>query len=276
MNPHPTMLRYLRVCIFLLTLGILLPIMGCQKIFEHSPYSAELAAGYEGIKTEDNIARIKNSRRDEIKSFKIALISDTHYNLDDLASAVDAINQRTDIDFTILAGDMSDQGLEKEYMLLYDQLVKLNTPILTVIGNHDYLANAAIIYKKMFGDYNYSFTYKNYNFIFFDSNFWEKNGTPDFLWLESQLSIMEAPNSIIISHIAPFGDQFDQKSAEKYTSLTSKYRVPLSIHGHLHSYLFTKHYNDGTKYLLVPSIDKRELCIVSFDDGSIKVTREKF
>ena len=112
----------------------------CKKVFEYTPYSAQLANGYDEITTEKNIQKISGAEK-QTGSFKIAILADSHYFIDELAEAVNTINSRNDIAFTIVAGDMSDQGLEKEYMQLYDQLKRLKTPLFTVIGNHDYLAN---------------------------------------------------------------------------------------------------------------------------------------
>ena len=181
----------------------------CKKVFEYTPYSAQLANGYDEITTEKNIQKISGAEK-QTGSFKIAILADSHYFIDELAEAVNTINSRNDIAFTIVAGDMSDQGLEKEYMQLYDQLKRLKTPLFTVIGNHDYLANAEVIYAKIFGPYNYSFRYNRYNFIFFDAVFWEKNGQPDYNWLDNELAMSSGTPTIIVSHIPPFGDQLMQ------------------------------------------------------------------
>lgn len=260
--------------VYFLTLGVIT--IGCQKVFEYTPYSSQLADGYDELTTQKNLEKLDAHNENEAKPFTIALLSDTHDHYTELKMAVDAINSRSDIAFTIIAGDMSDQGMEKEYMLLYDQLKRLKQPLLTVIGNHEYLANAATIYQKMFGPVNYSFTYSSYKFIYFDSNFWEKNGCPDFDWLNAELTATDGATPILISHIPPFGDQYDTTSTRIHRSLTSRGQVPLSIHGHIHRYSYNDYFGDGTNYLVVPSLEKRELCLVTFDAGKITVRRERF
>ena len=82
--------------------------------------------------------------------------------------------------------------------------------------------------------------------------------------------------TIIVSHIPPFGDQFDAASTNMHRSTTAKYNVPLSIHGHVHEYAYSRYYNDETRYLVAPSIDKRQLIIVSFEGDDFQVIKEPF
>ena len=250
---------------------------GCQKAFEYSPYSSDLPSGYDQMTTEKNRSKLLASEKTEGSSFKVAVLADTHYFLEDLRKAVRHINDRTDIDFTIIAGDLCDQGLNKEFLFLYDELVKLETPVFTVIGNHDYLANAELIYAKMFGSYNYVLDYRGFRFIFFDAVFWEKNGTPDFKWLEEQLLLIpESHTPVLVSHIPPFGDQYDHQSEETHLDIVRKHRLPLSIHGHVHEYSYTQKYEDGTNYLVAPSAEKGVLCILSFENGDYQLSVENY
>ena len=128
----------------------------------------------------------------------------------------------------------------------------------------------------MFGPNNYTVSYGGYNFIFFDSNFWEKNGRPDFPWLKNALETAGEGPSVLISHIPPFGDQYDPKSTAEHLEIVQAHNVPLSIHGHVHHFSHQEHYEDGTEYVVVPSIEKRKLCIISFQEGTFTVTMENY
>lgn len=270
------MCRIIYSIVILSVIFLTTPLTGCKKVFQYNPYSAQLAKGYDGIRTDINLSKLRSNTQKQSGSLKIALLADTHYHLGDLRAAIDAVNRRDDIHFTVIAGDLSDQGLEKEYLLLYDELKRLETPLFTVIGNHDYLANASIIYQKMFGPYNYSFSYAGKKFIFFDSNIWEKNGEPDLVWLRQELEQTQGNTPILISHIAPYSDQYSPELEQQHLELVRQYGLELSIHGHDHHYRMEEVYGDGTMYLQIPSIEKRTLCILSFEEGVMNVQLENF
>jgi Icc-related predicted phosphoesterase len=239
----------------------------CKKTFEYSPYSADIADTYKGNTTQINIDRIKKLSVDESGKFKIALLSDTHNYHDQLVAAIKHINNDEEIKFVVICGDLSDQGLQKEYTILYDMLKKLNKPVLTVIGNHDYLANAETIYADMFGEKNYTVDFGHYTFLFFDNVFWEKNGTPDFTWLNSQASIAKEKGNtpILISHIPPFGDQYDEQNRKMHEKVVSDNKIPLSIHGHTHAYAYGNVVPESDyKYLVVPAIGDKIYYTVTF------------
>lgn len=231
----------------------------CKKMFDYSPYEAIIPqkSEYHGVtgKNLDLITRIDTT---DLSTYKIALLSDNHYYYKELEDAVDAINNRKDILFTVVTGDITDQGLEREFILFHDQMAKLNKPYVTVIGNHDYLSSGYAVYKQMYGDYNYSFVFNGRRFVMFDDTFWESAKSPDFNWLQSTLNNNTIPNPIVFSHIPPYGDQFDDESEKNFVSILKKGRVKLSVHGHLHFSFFDRQdYNDGVEYLTVRFPDKR-------------------
>jgi Icc protein len=187
----------------------------CDDLFEFSPYTANVSSGDRNT-TAKNLQRISNIQL-TTNSFSFAFIADNHYYYDNLRSVVNDINGRDDISFVIFGGDIADQALLKEYELFYDIMKKLNKPYLTVIGNHDYNSNGEVVYKQMFGDYNYSFEFKNNKFVLFDNVVWESNRTPDFDWLTAQLTDNDLYNQVfVISHIPPFGDQTTGEISDKH------------------------------------------------------------
>jgi predicted phosphodiesterase len=243
----------------LLFIGLLLLTLlpGCQRLFEHSPYDGNLPAGYTGLTTAKNLQRLQETEA-ESNSFKVAFISDTHYNHSELADAIGRINADDSIAFVVFCGDYSDQGLINEYQIFYNELKALRKPFLTAIGNHEYLANAASIYAEMFGPVNYSFDYGKYHFVFFDDVFWEKGAKPDFDWIDKNLSGKGERQAVVVAHIPPNGDQYDAESRDRYIALMNKHRVQLSIHGHVHSYTIDT--TADTRYITVPDVGKRQLC----------------
>ncbi|MGJ8761192.1 MAG: metallophosphoesterase family protein [Polaribacter sp.] len=256
-------MKYIRILI----LGLTLVFTSCKHPFEFSVYEANVKTEQQNT-TDKNLKLLENIIVDS-KEFKFAFLSDVHFFYDQLSTVIDDINKRDDIKFVIFGGDIADQALLREYEIFHDIMSKLKKPYLTVIGNHDYNINGGIIYKKMFGDYNYSFEFNNNKFVLFDDVVWESEKELDFDWLTSELEDNTSFNQVfVIAHIPPYGDQFDDELREKYRSTMSKYNVPLSIHGHTHSYF----YEEGdVSYLTAPAVKEKAYNIVSVKDKGFSV-----
>ena len=256
-------MKYLRI----LLLSLIFVFSTCDHPFEFSVYEAN-------VKTSQINTTVKNLKLlEEIqvnsKEFKFAFISDVHFFYDQLTDVVNDINKRDDIKLVIFGGDIADQALLREYEIFHDIMSNLKKPYLTVIGNHDYNNNGEIIYKKMFGDYNYSFEFNNNKFVLFDDVVWESDKELDFDWLTSELKDNTNFNQVfVIAHIPYYGDQFDDELAEKYKSIMVENNVPLSIHGHTHSF----NYEEGdVSYLTAPAVKEKVYNIVSVKDKGFSV-----
>lgn len=265
-------LRYFSLSVFFI--GLLFGSQSCTKLFEYSPYSANV----DNEQLNTNAIQLQGIAN-QFKSpshFSFAVIADVHYHYTSLTSIVKEINNDDEIDFVIIAGDISDQALLTEYELFYSIMKDLNKPYLTLIGNHDYNANGEKIYAQMFGETNYDFVFQNSHFIMFDDVFWESNRKPDFNWLETKLQNNEEyEHQFVIAHIPPFGDQFDEMSEVRYVEIMADNQVSLSIHGHTHSYLSRDYYKDGVPYIVVPWLKDAEYAKISVMSGSIVQTIKK-
>ena len=251
-------------------IGITIIFMACDKIFEFSPYESGVNTAFENT-TNKNLQLIKDIRLNS-DTFSFAFVTDNHYHYDNLRTVIDDINKKDDILFVLFGGDITEQGLLKEYKFFYNTVKNLNKPYLTVIGNHDYLSNGEVIYEQMFGEYNYSFEFNHNKFVIFDDVVWESNKNPDFNWLSMQLSDNELFKQVfVISHIPPFTDQFNSDMEQEYRLLMQENNVQLSIHGHVHSYSFGKVYNDSVNYLTVPWLKKPTYCIINVFDKAFDI-----
>lgn len=272
MKTQQNILRYFTLVFF--AFALLFGSQSCSKLFEYSPYSANV----ENDQLNTNAIQLQGIAN-QFKSpsqFSFAVIADVHYHYTSLASIVKQINNDDEIDFVIVAGDISDQALLTEYELFYSIMKDLKKPYLTLIGNHDYNANGEKIYNQMFGETNYDFSFQNSHFIMFDDVFWESNRTPDFDWLASKLQEKnQYEHQFVIAHIPPFGDQFDEESEARYAKLMADNQVSLSIHGHTHSYLSENYYNDGIPYLVVPWPKDKQYAKVSVNEETIIYKIEK-
>jgi Icc protein len=225
----------------------------CDNLFEYSVYQANVKTVQKNT-TAKNLKLLENIKL-ESQDFKFAFITDVHYFYNNLRTVVNDINRRDDISFVIFGGDIADQALLKEYEIFYEIMQNLNKPYFTVIGNHDYNSNGSIIYKEMFGDYNYSFEFNNNKFVLFDDIILESNKDPDFEWLSSTLSDNKAfDQAFVFAHIPTVvSEDLSAEMRETYRSIMTENNVSLSVHGHTHSYFYEAGKVD---YLIVPALKK--------------------
>ncbi len=251
---------FLKCKILIITLFFI----ACDNFFEYSVYESNITSENKNTTTK-NLHLLK-SIDVTAANFKFAFVTDNHYFYKNLRTVIDDINKREDILFVIFGGDIADQALLKEFEIFHSVMKNLKKPYLTVIGNHDYHSNGAAIYKKMFGDYNYSFEFNGNKFILFDDVVWESNKTPDFDWLTKELANNELYKQVfVIAHIPPYGDQFDIDIEQTYRLLMEKNKVALSIHGHTHSYFYEE---NRVSYLTIPSLKEPTYCIINVESNS--------
>lgn len=223
--------------------------------------------------TQKNLEKISKIKLDDPYRFSFAIVSDSHTDYDDFRDIIKDINQKAEALFLIHAGDFTYLGWSTEFQSANSILKELTIPYLTVIGNHEWLSNGRQFYKQMFGDFDYSFVFNDYKFIFLDANSQANLGEPPNLdWLEDQLSGPDRYNLVfVIAHQPPFDPTWSDETENRYRQLMAENKVSLSIHGHLHYYWYGERYNDGVKYLVVDNAGDRDYCIVSVDSAAFDV-----
>lgn len=259
-------------------LFLVLTLCGCEPV-EYSPYEVPRHTGSSTL-TQENVARITARDKAAVgEDFSFAIISDTHSSYDELNLSMAAINRDTTLRFLIVAGDITQFGLEKEYFWFLDILSHLKIPYVCLIGNHDALANGSIIYQRRLGSLNYSFAFRGIKFVCINDNIWEfPFAVPDFSWLEGELASATAGQKLyVVSHIPPSGDQFDEPNKRRYVELMARYHVALSIHGHTHNYSYQANpYGDGVPYLISDNIEKRDYLKVTVTPKGPEISRHFF
>lgn len=247
----------------------LIPLDGCDYI-EFSPFDADVKnVNYNNISVQalESIDTIPDTLR-------FALISDTHFYYDDLHGAIKRINTYNNLQFVICCGDITNFGMEWEFSKYLNMIKGINVPVITVIGNHDYLSNGALIYKRLFGASNMTFCFGNYRFIMFDDVVWERgNKPPNFSWLETALEDVSRTN-ILVAHIAPWDKQLIGDNYETYKELVNRDNTSLCLFGHEHFYNDTTF--NGIHALVAASIKEREYYIVGLTGDTSLVERVKY
>jgi Icc protein len=241
-------------------------------LFEYSLYM--IPEDTEGSLVPRQLERISAGDRGS-GAFTFAVFADPHLQYDELRGAVQRANKDSSLRFVIVAGDATQYGLEREYAWFLKIMSRLSVPYVTVIGNHDALANGARIYRDLLGPLNYSFRYDDVKFVLFNDIVWQfPPPVPDTAWLDSQLAPFPGVSRVIaVSHIPPFGEQFDSAGEKALASLLARRHVSLSIYGHTHHYTYRQYYGDGVPYLVADDIGKRNYLRITVADTGFVVER---
>lgn len=215
-------------------------------------------------------------------TLRIAVSGDTQRSYQEAKDFVDHINSRNDIDFVFLDGDISDFGLLLEFKGIFDIYDRLRVPFISVIGNHDLVANGRLIYERMFGPLNFTFNYAGIKFVCHDTNGreYDFNGqTPNINWLKENLKLEPGISHIVaIAHVPPTDADFDPKLVASYESLFNQTPGLLAgIYAHQHSKL-SIYYKDGTgvPFYITNAIVKRAYSIFEIKNGQVNAQEVNF
>jgi len=220
-----------------------------------------------------NIARLHSGEFADDDTVTILFTGDCQRFYNKVEELVETANANNNIDFLLLAGDISDFSLLREFEWIYEWFEKLQTPYICVIGNHDLTANGSEIYSNMWGPKNFSFIYKGYKFVCHDNNSREYNfsgNIPDIPWLAGQLNDTKASWYVAASHIPPWDQDFDGKLKEPYLNLFgSTPGFLLSLHGHLVDSRSMYYNNDSVLYMNSSGVQRGEAIIIKLFKGSL-------
>lgn len=252
---------------FLLGLFATASVQGCSEYFQASPYTTRVNENSLNSKNLANIIRLPKKEK-----YKIALIADTHTFYDNFNKAKKIINARSDFDFCIHAGDLTDSGLSWEFEQTNDIAQKINLPKLCVVGNHDTLTNGKKTYKKMYGDYDFYFTHNNTNFVFLNNNNWEFDyHAPSLDFLRYALKSFDSSKpTMIVCHCPPLQkERFSDTQRSEFLQACKTYKVDMVLNGHDHGHGSFK--KDNTVFLTCGSVQNRVFCEIDVDTKAKKV-----
>lgn len=249
---------------------IVFTLAGCDLI-EYSPFNANVEDSNINEKNIERLNHLKSTK----DTIKFALISDSHSFCKDLEDVISDINQISDLDFVICGGDITDSGLAWEFKQYQKFIGRLQYPIFTVIGNHDYLSNGSAIYRQMFGPTNFSFNYMQYKFILFDNIVWENNNRiPDFAWLREQVSSGDIPYSILISHIPADSEEMKAYYSPEFENIIASNNIMLCLNGHNHK--FEQKQISDKPSITCGSVSHRMYNIINLYDGKYSVKQVSY
>ncbi|RKD19599.1 hypothetical protein BCY91_13470 [Pelobium manganitolerans] len=213
-----------------------------------------------------------NSNNDTVR---FILTGDTQRSYDQARDLIRIANRDyPELDFVLLNGDISDFGLRQEMEWVTKIYEDLRVPYITVIGNHDLVANSLNAYRHMFGELNFSFVYKNVKFICQDDNGREYhfNGeVPDLDWLAKELQTDNSVSAIVnIAHIPPSSGDFDRNLQQPYENLlNSNPKVVASLHSHENRQNVEYPTPNGVPFITSNAVTNREFLYVEIAKGKM-------
>lgn len=198
------------------------------------------------------------------KPFTVAIMGDPQAVPEAFNNTVSVVNQRKDVDFSLIAGDITDRGMRREYVFVDNVIKRALKPVLTVVGNHDGLNNGDALYKQMFGPLDYSFVYNGITFVMWNNNAYE--WSVNLGWLEQ--TILNAPSKVVVvSHQAPYSLAMTPTEEATWKRIRKSPKMIASIHGHSHAYNFFK--EDGLPVYTVDRVEQSHFGLVKFDGNKV-------
>ncbi|MFV0378246.1 MAG: metallophosphoesterase family protein [Mangrovibacterium sp.] len=259
-------------------LPVLLLLLSSCEMFEYNPYDTQYF-DETGV-NKKNIARIETAS-DSDDTLRFAFMGDTQRHYDETEDFVSHINKRSDIDFVIHGGDISDFGLSKEYKWMYDFLKKLKMPFVTLIGNHDVVGHGKDVFMQVFGEFNFSFVSHKVRFICLNTNALEfdySTPVPDFDFMLQYLTdTVGVEQTIVVMHAPPFDDQFNNNAGQMFNYIVSGYKnIRFCLHAHQHSFKINDFFNNGILYYGCDDISGRNYMVFTVTPDSYSYTIEYF
>jgi 3',5'-cyclic AMP phosphodiesterase CpdA len=239
---------------------------GCGWL-EFSPNQTYVPATERHLTTQ-NLARLASRSKAATDTLRFVFVGDCQRFYDEADDFVASVNQQRDLDFVVIAGDISDFGLVREMRWINRRLQKLKVPYLTVIGNHDEVGNGRAVYESVFGPLNYSFLYGGTRFICLDTNGRESSFAgkiPNLSWLGQQLAdTAGSRRSIVLCHVPPTDNDFDPALVTPYVrAMRSSSQLVFHLAGHIHRFTDGEPFQDGVRYLTAYNFKKRRYNILS-------------
>ncbi len=264
-----------RVLLVFMVLGV----SSCDY-FEYHPYDIPSSGtGYHHI-NDKNIAVIEamDQSRDTIR---FAFMGDTQRYYDETVDFVKHLNRRTDVDFVIHGGDISDFGMTKEFQWVHDIMKKLTVPYVAMVGNHDLLGHGKDVFDDIYGDFNFAFIFRGTRFIFLNTNALEfdyATPVPDFDYMFQFLEDKpEVEQTIVAMHAQPFSEQFNNNVKFMFNKVIESYKNTLfCIHAHAHKLMENDFFNNGIIYYGCDAMVGRSYLLFTVTRGSYEYEVIKF
>lgn len=203
------------------------------------------------------------------KLYSFGALSDVHIvyttAASDFQKALTYLNDNIDVEFTCIAGDLTDNGTA-EQLAQYKTIVEaysLDTPVYAIAGNHESYSTQPTLLEQYTGKpLYYSFTHGEDVFLMLGCYSWSNDGvfTQSYLqWIYEQLEANRNKRCFIFEHVFPWGDSgnpsglysFDMFSGTKgrvFQSMLKHYKNTILFHGHSHTKFYLQEIDPKANY----------------------------
>ena len=178
---------------------------------------------------------------DVISPFRVAAMADIQTALPTVNDVFEAMNAVPNIRFVVAMGDITERSELAEYELFDRQLLTLQVPYYTTLGNHELWDEAH--YRERFGRGSFQFDFKGVSFTFVDSG----NAGLDPLvesWLDDWLDAARDRTNVFLTHIPPidpvgvrYGGFRSADDGRRLLARLVEGNVDLTLYGHIHTYI---------------------------------------
>ncbi|NPA66012.1 MAG: hypothetical protein GXO11_03930 [Epsilonproteobacteria bacterium] len=168
---------------------------------------------------------------------------------DDIFKRILSKLNKEDLVFVINNGDLVSYGFSYEFKSYVKRIKKTQTPVVSVIGNHEIpLFGGRGNFREYIGKPYFSFAYSDSFFIILDNANKRRIKGRQLHWLKKQLQISKRyKNRFVFLHVPLFdprkGDRKkghsmkDKKNAIYLNKLFDKYHITMVFASHIHSFL---------------------------------------
>ena len=176
---------------------------------------------------------------------KFAVLADTHVGsyasaTQDLRDAIADINSQSDIDFIIIAGDITEFGTDEEIMAVKKELEANKKPYLFVPGNHDtnWSESGCTTFNKVMGGSQFRYMFKGMLFLGISSGPYMRMGPcqaprEDIEWLAENLKNTPEDTPVVFVCHSPL-TLTAIANADQIIDLLKTRNIQFVIAGHYH------------------------------------------
>lgn len=173
--------------------------------------------------------------------YRFAVFADVQERIDDVQDIYAKMNEDPSIRFSLISGDLTDQGTRGQLERFQREMKSLNFPCYSTLGNHE-LGTDDKLYQEYFGRGNYRFDYRGVRFTMLDSAS-ATIAAPVYDWLDGWLAEGAGRAHVAAMHIPPLdpvgarnGGFASRAEANKLLAKLADGGVDLTFYGHVHSY----------------------------------------